>query len=153
MKTLTIAELEAARELGLRTSEWLEIDQQTIDLFADANHDQQWIHVDRQRAAAGPFGSTIAHGYLSLSLIPNLMHQMMEVTDAEAGINYGINRIRFTAPVPAGSGVRLHATIPGSEHRGPGVAYRVDVKMEIEGEERPAFVGEVMFLIRGAAEA
>src|SRR5947208_17086713 len=106
---VTMSELEATSERELGVSDWWRIEQRHIDLFAEATGDHQWIHVDRERAAQGPFGGTIAHGYLSLSLLPALLDDLIEVADAQIGVNYGIDRIRFTAPVPSGSEVRLKA--------------------------------------------
>ena len=104
--TLTPADLQAGeRELG--TSGWHTIEQRHIDLFAEATGDHQWIHVDHDMAAQGPFGKTIAHGYLSLSMLPMLLSEVINVEGARMGINYGIDRVRFTAPVPSGSDVRL----------------------------------------------
>jgi acyl dehydratase len=143
---LTLAELEQARDRELGTSEWVRIEQRAIDQFAEATGDHQWIHVDPEKAAAGPFGQTVAHGYLSLSLIPALLEQVLRVKDARMGLNYGIEKIRFTAPVPSGSEVRLHATITSAERRGEGVLFRVGVKIEIRGQEKPALVGEVLYL-------
>jgi acyl dehydratase len=143
---LTLQELEQAREQELGTSEWVRIEQRAIDQFAEATGDHQWIHVDPEKAAAGPFGQTVAHGYLSLSLIPALLEQVLRVKDARMGLNYGIEKIRFTAPVPSGSEVRLQATINSAERRGEGVLFRVGVKIEIRGEEKPALVGEVLYL-------
>jgi acyl dehydratase len=144
---LTIAELEESsgeRELG--TSSWVPIEQRQIDLFAEATNDYQWIHVDPEAAALGPFGQTVAHGYLTLSLLPALVSEVLTVTDARMGVNYGTERIRFTAPVPSGSRVRLHAKLLGAERRSGGVLYRVGVEIEIENAEKPALVGEVLYL-------
>jgi len=135
-----------AEERDLGASEWWTIEQRHIDLFAEATGDHQWIHVDPERAAAGPFGGTIAHGYLSLSLLPRLMDDLFEVADAKVGINYGIDRIRFTSPVRSGSRVRLKARFASAEPKAGGVLYRVGVEVEIEGGERPALVGEVLYL-------
>ena len=143
---LTLRELEQAREHELGATDWVTVDQRAIDLFAESTGDHQWIHVDPEKAAAGPFGQTVAHGYLSLSLIPGLLEQLLRVSDARMGVNYGIEKIRFTAPVPSGSEVRLHATINSTERRGEGVLFRLGVKIEIRGEEKPALVGEVLYL-------
>jgi acyl dehydratase len=143
---LTIDELEQTGERDLGTSSWVRIEQRAIDLFAEATGDHQWIHVDPEAAAQGPFGTTIAHGYLSLSLLPALLSEVLRVTDARMGVNYGIERIRFTAPVPSGSEVRLRARLLGGEARGEGVLYRVGVEVEIRDAERPALVGEVLYL-------
>jgi acyl dehydratase len=146
---LTLGELEHASDRDLGTSSWVTIDQRRIDLFAEATGDHQWIHVDPEAAANGPFGGTIAHGYLTLALLPALMSEVMTVADARMGINYGIERVRFTAPVPTGSQVRLHAKLVSSERRGPGVLYRVGIRVEIEGQEKPACVGDVLYLVFG----
>jgi acyl dehydratase len=146
---LTIEELERSGEQDLGTSSWHPIEQRSIDLFAEATGDHQWIHVDPEQAALGPFGTTIAHGYLSLSMLPMLLSEVVNVTDAQMGVNYGIERVRFTAPVPSGSEVRLKAKLLGGERRGEGVRYRVGVEVEIKGSERPALVGEVVYLAVG----
>jgi acyl dehydratase len=144
---LTLGELESSSELDLGTSEWETIDQRQIDLFAEATHDHQWIHVDPEAAAQGPFGTTVAHGYLTLSLLPYFMTQVLSVTDVRMGINYGAEKLRFTAPVPVGSQVRLKAKLLGSERRGEGLLYRVGVEVEIKDGEKPALVGEVLYLV------
>jgi acyl dehydratase len=146
---LTIEELESSGEQDLGTSSWHPIEQRSIDLFAEATGDHQWIHVDPEQAAQGPFGTTIAHGYLSLSMLPMLLSEVVNVTDAQMGVNYGIERVRFTAPVPSVSEVRLKAKLLGGERRGEGVRYRVGVEVEIKGSERPALVGEVVYLAVG----
>jgi acyl dehydratase len=144
---LTLAELENAAGLELQPSDWVTIQQTAIEQFADATGDHQWIHVDPEKAAQGPFGTTVAHGYLSLSLLPGLLGDMLSVTDARMGINYGIEKVRFTAPVPSGSRVRLKARITSAERRGEGVLYHVGAEVEIEGSEKPAMVGEVIYLV------
>ena len=144
---LTLAELEGAAGLELEPSDWVTIEQRAIEQFADATGDHQWIHVDPERAAQGPFGTTVAHGYLSLSLLPGLLGSMLSVSDARMGINYGIEKVRFTAPVPAGSRVRLKGTIRSAERRGEGVLYHVAAEVEIEGADKPAMVGEVVYLV------
>ena len=144
---LTLAELEASTDRDLGTSEWETIDQRQIDLFAEATHDHQWIHVDPEAAAQGPFGTTVAHGYLTLSMLPYFVSQVLNVTDVRMGINYGTEKIRFTAPVPVGSQVRLKATLRDSERRGEGVLYRLGIKVEIKDSEKPALVGEVLYLV------
>jgi acyl dehydratase len=144
---LTLGELETSSERDLGTSEWETIDQSQIDLFAEATHDHQWIHVDPEAAAQGPFGTTVAHGYLTLSLLPYFMTQVLNVIDVRMGINYGAEKLRFTAPVPVGSQVRLKAKLLGSERRGEGVLYRVGIEVEIRDAEKPALVGEVLYLV------
>ena len=143
---LTLAELEASTDRDLGTSEWETIDQRQIDLFAEATRDHQWIHVDPEAAAQGPFGTTVAHGYLTLSMLPYFVSQVLNVTDVRMGINYGTEKIRLTAPVPVGSQVRLKATLRDSERRGEGVLYRLGIEVEIKGSDKPALVGEVLYL-------
>jgi acyl dehydratase len=151
--TLTVDELERAggRELG--TSSWHEITQDQINQFADATGDHQWIHVDPERAADGPFGTTVAHGYLTLSMLPMLLSEVVSVSDAMMGLNYGTEKIRFTNPVPVGSRVRLHAKLVKAERRGPSVVWNVGVQIEIEGKEKPALVGEVVYMVAGPPSA
>jgi acyl dehydratase len=144
---LALEQLEGTEERDLGTSEWHRIDQREIDLFAEATGDHQWIHVDPEAAAQGPFGGTIAHGYLSLSMLPMLVSEVLTVEDARMGINYGIDRVRFTAPVPSGSEVRLKARLLEGKRRGEGALYRVGVEVEIRGEQKPALVGEVLYLV------
>ena len=144
---LTVEELEGTGERELGTSAWHSVEQRSVDLFAEATGDHQWIHVDPGAAAAGPFGGTIAHGYLSLSMLPMLMSEVLSVEGARMGVNYGIERVRFTAPVPTGSEVRLQAKLLSAERRGDGVLYRVGVQIEIRGSEKPALVGEVLYLV------
>jgi acyl dehydratase len=144
---LTLAELESSTDRDLGTSEWETIDQRQIDLFAEATHDHQWIHVNPEAAAQGPFGTTVAHGYLTLSMLPYFVSQVLNVTDVRMGINYGTEKIRFTAPVPVGSQVRLKATLRDSERRGEGVLYRLGIEVEIKDSQKPALVGEVLYLV------
>lgn len=144
--TLTPDDLRSGeRDLG--SSAWHTIDQRHIDLFADATGDHQWIHVDHDAAAQGPFGGTIAHGYLSLSMLPMLLSEVLRVEGARMGVNYGIDKVRFTAPVPSGSEVRLHAKLLTGDVRGEGVLYKVGVQVEIKGADKPALVGEVLYLV------
>ena len=147
--TLTLAELEQSGERELGTSDWHTIGQRQIDLFAEATGDRQWIHTNPERAAAGPFGTTVAHGYLTLSLLPMLLAEVISVSDAQMGVNYGTEKLRFTAPVPSGSRVRLHAKLLRAERRGPGVVYTVGVQIQVEDQEKPALVGEVVYLAAG----
>jgi acyl dehydratase len=146
---LTIAEVEQGGERELGTSSWVKIEQRNIDLFAEATGDHQWIHVDPEAAASGPFGTTVAHGYLSLSLIPALLAEVFAISDAQMGVNYGIERVRFTSPVPSGSKVRLHATLRSAKRRDFGLLFHVGVEIEIRGQEKPALVGEVVYLAYG----
>ncbi|MCZ6830064.1 MAG: MaoC family dehydratase [Gammaproteobacteria bacterium] len=124
----------------LGRSDWLEIDQQRIDLFADATGDHQWIHVDPERARDGPFGATIAHGYLTLSLANLFLPQIMEVQNVSMGVNYGCDKVRFPAPVPVGSRVRGAGEILSAAEVKGGVQVVVRITVEVEGSERPACV-------------
>jgi acyl dehydratase len=151
--TLTLAELEQATDRELGTSDWHEITQEQINLFAEATGDHQWIHVDPEAAADGPFGTTVAHGYLTLSMLPMLLSEVVSVSDAAMGVNYGTEKIRFTSPVPSGSRVRLHAKLARAERRGPSVVWTVGVQVEIEGKEKPALVGEVVYMAAGLPDA
>ncbi|MFE1790302.1 MaoC family dehydratase [Streptomyces sp. NPDC059525] len=135
-------ELRAAIGEPLGPSGWLEVDQKRIDLFADATGDHQWIHVDPERAAAGPFGTTIAHGYLTLSLLPSLVPQIMRVEGMRMGINYGLGRVRFPATVPVGSRLRATAVITEVTEAGGGVQVAATVTVEREGGEKPVCVAE-----------
>ncbi|MEU3408623.1 MaoC family dehydratase [Streptomyces sp. NPDC006670] len=135
-------ELHAAIGEPLGPSGWLEVDQKRIDLFADATGDHQWIHVDPERAAAGPFGSTIAHGYLTLSLLPSLVPQVMRVEGMRMGINYGLGKVRFPATVPVGSRLRATAVITEVTEAGGGVQVAATVTVEREGGEKPVCVAE-----------
>jgi acyl dehydratase len=151
--TITLAELETSSDRELGTSDWHEITQEQINQFADATGDHQWIHVDPEAAASGPFGTTVAHGYLTLSMLPMLLSEVVSVSDAVLGVNYGTEKIRFTSPVPSGSRVRLHARLVRGERRGPSVVWTVGVQVEIEGKEKPALVGEVVYMAAGAPDA
>lgn len=145
--TLSIAEIEGTAERDLGVSDWHRISQDHVNQFAEATGDHQWIHVDPEMAKQGPFGTTVAHGYLSLSLLPMLMSQVMSISDARMGLNYGTEKIRFTNPVPVGSRVRLKAKLLDGKRKGDGILYRVGVEIEIEGQEKPAMVGEVVYLV------
>ena len=145
--SMTIAELESTEGRDLGASEWHTIEQKHIDLFADATGDHQWIHVDPDMAKQGPFGTTVAHGYLSLSLLPKLLGSVMSIADARMGVNYGTDKVRFTSPVPSGSRVRVKAKLVESQRKGDGILYKVGVEMEIEGQDKPALVGEVLYLV------
>jgi acyl dehydratase len=137
-----LSELQSlvGQEVGL--SDWITIDQQRIDLFAQATGDHQWIHVDPQRAAKGPFGTTIAHGFLTLSLLPEMSASAMHVDDAQMGVNYGLNKVRFTAPVPVGSRLRGRFTLLAYEPIEGGAMLTTQVTMEREGSDKPVCVAE-----------
>ncbi|MGH9172322.1 MAG: MaoC family dehydratase [Acidimicrobiales bacterium] len=123
-------------------SEWLEITQDRVNLFADATGDHQWIHVDAEKAAAGPFGGTIAHGYLTLALMSYLLPQVIRVHGISMGINYGTNKVRFPAPVPVGSRLRARGHIQSVDDVPGGVQIVNLVTIEIEGKAKPACVAE-----------
>jgi acyl dehydratase len=145
--TLTIAELEQGSGRDLGASSWHRITQEQVNQFAEATGDRQWIHVDPEAAASGPFGGTVAHGYLTLALLPMLLAEVLEISDGSIGINYGIEKVRFPAPVRVGSEVRLHATLAQAERRPIGVLYTVAVTVEVEGNEKPALAGEVVYAV------
>ena len=129
----------------LGPSEGLCVDQAMIDLFADATHDHQWIHVDRERAAQGPFASTIAHGYLLVSLIPGLLNQVLDVEVPGRRINYGLNRVRFVSPVLSGAVIHLRATVVSVEEVDGGRQVTLDVTLEEPDASRPACVAQVLY--------
>ena len=138
---------ELAKAVGteLGASEWLTIDQDRINLFADATGDHQWIHVDPEKAAHGPFGGTIAHGFLTLSLIPVLVQDVYRVDGVRMGVNYGLNKVRFVTPVPVGSKVRAVLTLASvTEAPGGGFQIASTVVIEIDGVEKPAAVAETL---------
>jgi acyl dehydratase len=139
-------ELKALAGADLGHTGWLEITQDRVNAFADATGDHQWIHVDTERAAAGPFGGTIAHGYLTLSLVIQLMSELMDVKGVSMGINYGLNKVRFPAPVPVGSKVRLAAQVGAVEDAGVNAVQAVvDVTVELAGSEKPACAAQTVF--------
>jgi acyl dehydratase len=133
-------EIKAAVGTHLGFSDWLEIDQARIDKFADATGDHQWIHVDPERAKDGPFGTTIAHGYLTLSITNMFLPQLVTVSTAKLGINYGANKVRFPAPVPVGSRIRVGGEVTEAEDVAGGVQVVVRLTVEVEGNDRPACV-------------
>ncbi len=123
-------------------SDWITIDQHRIDLFADATGDHQWIHVDPVRAAAGPFGATVAHGFLTLSLLPEMGISAFELRDTRMGVNYGLNRVRFPAPVPVGSRLRGRFKLLSYEAIEGGAQLTMEVTMEREGSAKPVCIAE-----------
>jgi acyl dehydratase len=141
----TLAELTDLVGSDLGTSSWIEVGQDRINLFADATDDHQWIHTDPERAKDGPFGQTIAHGYLTLSLLIPLWSQLLEVREARTKVNYGLGKVRFPAPVPAGSRVRLRATLAAVEPVAGGVQITVDASIECEGVAKPVCVAQPIF--------
>ncbi|WP_017590978.1 MaoC family dehydratase [Nocardiopsis potens] len=143
-----VNELAAAQGEELGRTDWLTITQDRIDAFADATGDHQWIHVDRERAASGPFGTTIAHGYLSLSLLAHFGPQVFALEKAPSmGINYGLNKVRFLQPVTEGSRVRDAVRLLEAKETGKGLLFTMAHTVEIEGAERPALVAESLSLM------
>ena len=126
-------------------STWHRIDQEQINLFAEATGDHQWIHVDPERAKGGPFGTTIAHGYLTLSLAPALLGEIMVVEGMSMGVNYGCNKVRFPAPVPVGSNLRLGLAVAEVEDVKGGVQVVLDLTFETEGAAKPSCVAQVVY--------
>ena len=148
MRTFTsFDELTAAVGEDLGTSDWLEIDQARVDAFADATGDHQWIHVDQERAATGPFGGTIAHGYLTLSLVPFLGSQVFSLETPGAKLNYGVNKVRFPNPVRVGSRVRTRVSVVAVEDIPTGKQMLLKHVVEIEGQDKPACVAETVVLL------
>jgi acyl dehydratase len=126
-------------------SEWHEVTQEQVNLFADATGDHQWIHVDIERAKAGPFGGPIAHGYLTLSLTPALLSEILEVSGITMAVNYGLNKLRFPAPVPVGSKVRAGVQLDHVEDVSGGVQVTLTTTFEVEGGSKPVCVAEILF--------
>lgn len=141
-KTYRFDELPARVGQVLGTSDWITVDQRRIDLFAEATEDRQWIHIDPQRAAEGPFKTTIAHGFLTLSLLPEFGATAFEVTGTRMGVNYGLNRVRFTSPVPAGSRLRGHFKLLACDAIEGGVQLTCEVTVECEGMAKPVCIAE-----------
>lgn len=142
--------LEEYRELvgtELGTSGWLTVDQAAVDAFADATGDHQWIHVDPQRAAGGPFAGTVAHGYLTLSLLPLLMRGAYHVTGLSMAVNYGSDKVRFLNPVRVGARVRARVSLVEVTSRGDGFLSRTSVVVEIEGADQPGCIVELLSLL------
>ncbi|KJK36107.1 dehydratase [Streptomyces variegatus] len=138
----SVDDLKSAVGEQLGYTDWLDIGQKRIDLFAEATGDHQWIHVDPEKAAAGPFGTTIAHGYLTLSLLPLFGPQLITVEGVKMGVNYGTNKVRFPAPVPVGSRLRATATISAVDEVTGGVQVAVAFSVEREGGDKPVCVAE-----------
>ncbi len=143
----SLSELEGLLGQEIAVSDWVEIDQARINMFADATGDHQWIHVDPERAAKGPFGTAVAHGFLTLSLLPMLMQQAFTIKNTQMGVNYGVNKVRFPAPVPVGSRVRARIALNSIEHLEPmmgvpGAQMVWQVTIEREGSSKPVCVAE-----------
>ncbi|MBC7632846.1 MaoC family dehydratase [Aeromicrobium sp.] len=137
----------AGEELG--TSDWLTVTQEQINTFADATGDHQWIHVDPERAATGPFGGTIAHGYLTLSLLPVFAEQIYSINGLAFGMNYGANKIRFPSPVPVNSRLRATATLKETADIPIGTQGIVNFVIEREGADKPVCIAEVVYVMAG----
>ncbi|MCK0174856.1 MULTISPECIES: MaoC family dehydratase [Mycobacteriaceae] len=143
MKTFNgLEEFVAAEGSALGPTEWLEITQDRVNLFADATDDHQWIHVDPEKAANGPFGGTIAHGLLTLSLLPHFSHQLYTVKNIAMAINYGYNKVRFITPVKVGARLRARGEISKVDQLDNAVQATTTITVEIEGSEKPAAVAE-----------
>jgi acyl dehydratase len=142
-----IAELEKAVGTHLGYSDWHQVTQQQIDTFAEATGDHQWIHVDPEKAAQGPFGGTIAHGYLTLSLVPMLVWQIYKVEGIKMGVNYGANKLRFPSPVPVDSRVRAGVELVSLTEGGGGYQLTAKVTVEREGGDKPACVVETVSVL------
>ena len=141
---LQIADLESRIGQEVAVSSWVEITQDRINQFAQATEDFQWIHVDQERARQSPFGGTVAHGFLTLSLLPMLTESSFEIVGRKMGINYGLNRVRFTAPVPAGARIRGRFTLAKLDQLEGGVQTTWNVVIEREGADKPAMVAETI---------
>jgi acyl dehydratase len=135
-------EFVAAQGAELGPTDWLEVTQDRVNLFADATDDHQWIHIDPERAANGPFGGTIAHGLLTLSLLPYFTHQLYTVDNVAMAINYGYNKVRFITPVRVGAKIRARAQIAKVDQLDGAVQATVTVTVEIDGSDKPAAVAE-----------
>ncbi|WP_222192837.1 MaoC family dehydratase [Modestobacter italicus] len=144
--TTTIAELPSLKGQELGTSDWFEVTQERVNTFAEATGDHQWIHVDVERAKAeSPFGGPIGHGYLTLSLVVPMYSQVLSVSDAKMGVNYGLNKVRFPAPVPVGSRIRLTATLNDVTEIAGGLQLTIGAVIEREGGEKPVCIAELVF--------
>jgi len=143
---LTLSRLLEADDEDLGASEWVEIGQSRIDGFAEATEDRQWIHVDPQRAAETPFGTTIAHGYLVLAMVPKLLFAMADFPDSGMLVNYGIDKLRFIKPVPSGSWMRLEVKLVSGQKRAGGVLFRTRINVVLREDGRRAMTAELLFL-------
>jgi acyl dehydratase len=141
----SIEELTSLVGTHLGYSDYHTVTQEQVNQFADATGDHQWIHVDPERAKAGPFGGPIAHGYLTLSMIPVLLGSVMKVDGVAMGVNYGTNKVRFTSPVPVGSELRAGATLASVDEVAGGVQVALDVVVEVKDAPKPSCVAQVVF--------
>jgi acyl dehydratase len=150
--TTTVQGIDGLKELvgqHLGYSDYVEVTQEQVNLFADATGDHQWIHVDPERAKAGPFGGPIAHGYLTLSLAPALLPQILQVSGISMGVNYGTEKVRFPSPVPVGSKVRAGAQLVSVDDVAGGAQVTMDVTFEVEGAPKPSCVAQVVYRYYG----
>jgi acyl dehydratase len=148
--TTTMSELPGLVGTDLGSSEWFEVTQESVNLFADATGDHQWIHVDVERAKAeSPFGGPIAHGYLTVSLLAPLLSEVLVVTDTVMGVNYGLNKVRFPSPVPVGSKVRASATLADVKEFAGGLQLTMSVTVEREGGDKPVCIAEPIYRYYG----
>ena len=138
----TIAELKDLLGQEIGVSDWITVTQERIQLFAEATNDHQWIHLDTERAKGGPFGTTIAHGFLTLSLLPEMAATAFHVRETRMGVNYGLNKVRFPAPVPSGSRLRARFKLIGYEPLEGGAQITTQVTMEREGSDKPVCIAE-----------
>lgn len=145
----SLDEFIAAKGESLGFSEWHKITQEQVNAFADATGDHQWIHVDIDRAASGPFGGTIAHGYLTVSLLPILSMEIFRIQNLTMGINYGLDRVRFPSPVLTGSSIRAEATLTEVKQTHLGSLASIRMRVEIEGQEKAACVADTLSLFVG----
>ncbi|MGW4091561.1 MaoC family dehydratase [Nocardia sp. NPDC004750] len=146
----SIEELRQSVDADLGVSRWIDIDQQRIDTFAETTEDRQWIHTDPEAATHGPYGTTIAHGFMTLSLIAAFLEDLLIVENVDMAINYGLNKVRFPAPVPVGSRVRAHGRITAADPVPGGVQVAVAITIECDGTDKPVCVAESLsrFLVR-----
>ncbi len=147
---LSLLETMTGQRIGI--SPWHEVTQEQVDLFAEATGDRQWIHVDPERARSGPFGGPIAHGYLTLSMLPKLLSDMLRVSGVALTVNYGLNRVRFTSPVPVGARIRAVADVLRVDAVEGGAQLSLSVTVEIEGSSKPACVAETITRLYRAQE-
>ncbi|MCX6502937.1 MAG: MaoC family dehydratase [Microbacterium sp.] len=147
MRIISLDDLDAMKGQELGVSTWYEVDQRRVDAFAVATEDEQWIHTDPERATAGMYGGTIAHGYLILSLLPRLTNDAYRITGVGTRVNYGLDRVRFPAPLRTGSRVRLRAELVSGEQMAAGLRIAVRNTVQIEQRERPACVAETLTLL------
>ena len=143
----TLDELEAAVGEPIGPTEWIRITQQRVNAFAEATDDHQWIHVDRERAEASPFGGTIAHGYLTLSLLPTIASRLFVIESRGPKLNYGVNKVRFPSAVPVGAKIRGTATVVGVDPTPAGRRVTVDYVVEVKGQDKPGMIAQTVVLL------